>query len=111
MEHDVKDVLTRLRDLLQRVPTVYGVQRIEELIELDPETDEFWKKLNSNSIWGGAGSLWDIVFSDFDFDSRPEREYRMYKAEFDTLMKQLGDIARAHGNHNPRIDIEWVPLK
>ncbi|MEQ8746635.1 hypothetical protein [Pyruvatibacter sp.] len=79
-----RDVVSRLGDLFESAAYPDHAALLRETLEHDSE-QEFLLALNSNNIWGGAGSIADQAFS-----SSPLSDVN--RAEFARLMAELADF-------------------
>jgi hypothetical protein len=77
-----------------------------ELVALASSDEaEFWRRFNTNEIWGGAGSLADQFLS--SAQSTNTAELHDDQVAFRKAMVSLAAIMRAKGMNNSRAD-DWA---
>lgn len=98
-------LLGRLHELLTRI----GHPRAEEIATLarlpDDDPEQFWRRINANDLWAGAGSL--AADTLMENPGLPEVQWRDTVRDFRELLADLGEALMGHGGANPGIP-SWV---
>jgi hypothetical protein len=97
--------LRRLADLLDRIDSDRATEVRRLGAKLDTDRDDFWRNLNDNRWWAGAGSLAAETMA--DNPGLPGELWRMETREFRELLIEIGEILMARGGENPGIS-SWI---
>ncbi len=97
--------LARLNQLLLDIahPRVAEVADLLALADRDPSA--FWRAVDANAWWAGAGSLAAETLS--ENPGLGEAEWQMAVREFRELLAEIGEALMARGESNPGIS-SWV---
>ena len=101
---DLHDTLTRIADLLAH----HGSARtdwLRALLEKPDDTTALYAALNSQAMWGGAGSVANEALA--DNPGIDPQLWDMEIREFRSLMIDLAEHLKARGRHYPDIDF-WL---
>ena len=102
---DVKQLLSRISDLLQSHPGD-DAQWVASLCEdYDRDLDACYKKLNSQRMWGGACSIANQALA--DNPGMNEWSWKMEIREFRELMIELGEHLQSRGHPYPDVST-WL---
>jgi len=97
--------LARLHEALVRIGEPRAAE-VAALIERAPgDAEGFWRALNANAWWGGAGSLAAETLS--DRPELPEALWRQVRVELREALIELGELLMRRGGENPGIS-SWV---
>lgn len=97
--------LQRLRRLLERIGSPHAAE-LDILINMYRSGDEgFWRRVNANAIWAGAGSLAaETLAENPGFD---EQIWVMEVREFRELLVVIGSSLLSRGTANPGVQ-SWI---
>lgn len=104
-EAELLAALGRLAGLLERIvePRAAMVRETAALHARDRAA--FWRALNANAWWAGAGSLASHAMA--DNPGRPEPLWAQEVHEMRELLAQIGELLMRRGGENPGIS-SWV---
>ncbi len=102
---DVKATLSRLQMILQQHPGDSALWVANLLLLCDQDQAALYRELNSQRMWGGAGSIANEAM--VDNPGMDDWNWQMTIREFRDLMIQLGMHLKARGQEYPDIS-SWV---
>lgn len=99
MNVDLKSSIEQLHQVLVAGKQTSEASVIGAVLSYEDGSDEFWKKLASLDIWGGAGSVFDQAFA--TMGDLPKDEYKRLTLQFLKLLLPIGEEVITAGRSTP----------
>lgn len=83
--------ISLIHDLLDKAGQTQEAKAFQKVLVAEPESDEFWTRLASIDIWGGAGSVFDQAFVEYTPASGlTEKQFRELQLLYLPLLREIG---------------------
>jgi hypothetical protein len=97
--------LTRLHELLQHIDNPRAADVASAIVTYHTDREQFWRDLNTDAWWAGAGSLAAETVA--DNPGLPEAAWNAEMRELRELMIDVGNELVARGGENPGVS-SWL---